>query len=130
MGLKHLWDTNTVIYPLQKMFPPSAEAFVLNLLKTEQPALSSISEIELLSWRTVSARDVQAEQEFIDNAFILELEQPIKLLTAKLRKANRIKLPDAIIAATTLVYDLTLLTRNVSDFRNIQGLKLINPWDQ
>lgn len=130
MGLKHLWDTNTVIYHLQKMFPPSAEAFVLNLLKTEQPAPSSISEIELLSWRTASARDVQAVQEFIDNAFILELEQPIKRMTAKLRKANRIKLPDAIIAATTLVYDLTLLTRNVSDFRNIQGVKLINPWEQ
>jgi len=39
------------------------------------------------------------------------------------------KLPDAIIAATALVYDLTLVTRNVADFKNIDRLKLVNPWD-
>jgi predicted nucleic acid-binding protein len=38
------------------------------------------------------------------------------------------KLPDAIIAATALVYDLTLLSRNSSDFSGINGLKIINPW--
>ncbi|MBK8704770.1 MAG: PIN domain-containing protein [Saprospiraceae bacterium] len=35
----------------------------------------------------------------------------------KLRKQYKIKLPDAIIAATALVYDLTLVTRNISDFQ-------------
>jgi predicted nucleic acid-binding protein len=39
------------------------------------------------------------------------------------------KLPDAIIAATALVYDLTLITRNTSDFKNMEGLKVINPFD-
>jgi len=36
-------------------------------------------------------------------------------------------LPDAIIAATALVSNLALTTRNVSDFKNIPGLKIINP---
>ena len=53
----------------------------------------------------------------------------IKYKTADIRKKHRIKLPDAIIAATALVYELTLVSRNVSDFRNIEGLELINPWD-
>jgi predicted nucleic acid-binding protein len=37
------------------------------------------------------------------------------------------KLPDAIIAATALVYDLTLISRNAADFKNIQGLKAVDP---
>ena len=61
---------------------------------------------------------------------MIELQQPIKLKTAELRKAYRIKLPDAIIAATALVYDLTLLSRNIADFSNINGIKIVNPWEK
>jgi len=46
-----------------------------------------------------------------------------------IRKIHRIKLPDAIIAATALVNGLELVTRNINDFKNIDGLNLINPWD-
>lgn len=67
---------------------------------------------------------------FISDALVIELEQPIKLKTAEIRKAYRVKLPDAIIAATALIYDLTLLSRNLSDFSSISGLKIINPWDK
>lgn len=60
----------------------------------------------------------------------MELEQSIKIKTAEIRKAYRIKLPDAIIAATALIYNLTLLTRNTIDFNGIKGLKIINPWEK
>ncbi len=33
MGMKYLWDTNTVIYYLQKQFPPSAEKFIDDTLE-------------------------------------------------------------------------------------------------
>ena len=67
-------------------------------------------------------------QHFIDDVLIIELEQHIKYKTAEIRKMHTIKLPDAIIAATALVYDLTLISRNVSDFKNIEGLKVLNPF--
>lgn len=67
---------------------------------------------------------------FINDASVIELEKPIKLKTADIRKVHKIMLPDAIIAATALVYDLTLISRNISDFKDINDLKLINPWDQ
>ena len=45
-----------------------------------------------------------------------------------LRQERRMGLGDAIIAATALVHGLTLVTRNVDDFKHVAGLKLMNPF--
>jgi predicted nucleic acid-binding protein len=92
--------------------------------------MSVITEIELLCWKAPTDKDLEVLRQFIDNALVFELEKDIKLKTAAIRKAHKIKLPDAIIAATALTYNLTLLTRNVSDFKNIDDLNLINPHKQ
>ncbi|CAN5590942.1 type II toxin-antitoxin system VapC family toxin [soil metagenome] len=130
MGIKYLWDTNTAIYYLQQLFPLGAEKFIDDLLNDEQPVISAITEIELLCWKTATEKDLEVLHNFILDSLVIELEQPIKLKTAYIRKTHKIKLPDAIIAATALVYDLTLLSRNLSDFSNINGLKIVNPWDK
>jgi predicted nucleic acid-binding protein len=114
MGITHLWDTNTVIYYLQQQFPKSAEDFIDNLLTTSHPAISVITEIELLSWRTDNEKDLSLLKNFIQDSFVFDLEQLIKQKAAMLRKTTRMKLPDAIIGATAIVSDL----------------KLINPWNQ
>ncbi len=129
MGIKHLWDTNTAIYYLQQQFPPLAEKFMDDLLKEEQPIISAITEIELLCWKAATEKDVAVLQNFINDAVVIELEQPIKLKAAELRKVYSIKLPDAIIAATAVVYGFKLITRNIADFKNIPELDLINPWE-
>ena len=130
MGIKYLWDTNIAIYYLQQQFPSGAEKFMDDLLKEEQLVISAITEIELLCWKTAAQKDLEVLRNFINDALVIELEQPIKLRAADIRKAYKIKLPDAIIAATALVYNLTLLSRNISDFGGISGLKIINPWDK
>ena len=130
MGLKYLWDTNTAVYFLQQQFPPGAEEFMDEVVRDEQPVISVITEIELLCWKTVTEKDEEIVHLFIKDAIVLELEQSIKRKTAELRKAYKIKLPDAIIAATALVNSLSLISRNVSDFNLIEGIKLINPWDR
>lgn len=43
MGIKYLWDTNTVIYFLQQQFPTSAEKFIDNILSHSIPAISIIT---------------------------------------------------------------------------------------
>lgn len=130
MGMKYLWDTNTAIYYLQQQFPPPAEQFIDGTLEHSGPVISVITEIELLCWKTPADKDLEVIHNFIDDALVFELEKDIKLKTAEIRKACKIKLPDAIIAATAVAYDLILLTRNVSDFKNIDGLNLINPHKQ
>ncbi|MEA5593393.1 hypothetical protein [Rivularia sp. UHCC 0363] len=51
----------------------------------------------------------------------------IALLPA-LKRFGKIKLPDAVIAATTLCQEAVLVTRNVRDFKGIAELKLENPF--
>lgn len=127
MGVKYLWDTNTAIYYLQQQFPPKAEKFIDESLSNSGVAISAITEIELLCWRTTSKKDIQVLQSFIDDSLVFELDKDIKLKTVNIRKKHKIKLPDAIIAATALVHDLTLLTNNVRDFKTIPELTFLNP---
>jgi predicted nucleic acid-binding protein len=127
MGLKYIWDTNTAIYYLQQQFPPAAEKFIDDSIIDSHPCISAITEIELLCWKTATEKDLEVLHNFISDTLVIELERPIKLKTADIRKVHKIKLPDAIISATALVYDLTLITRNTSDFKNIQGLKVFDP---
>lgn len=130
MAINYLWDTNTAIYYLQQQFPATAEKFIDETLEDSEPAISVITEIELLCWKTKAEKDLRVLQNFINDVHVFELDRDIKFRTAGIRKAYRIKLPDAIIAATAQVYELTLLTRNVSDFKNIDNLNLINPHEQ
>ncbi|CAD5280534.1 MULTISPECIES: type II toxin-antitoxin system VapC family toxin [unclassified Imperialibacter] len=129
MGIEYLWDTNVVIYYLQQQFSPSAEKFIDAILANSQPSISSITEIELLCWSAPTEKDLEVVKNFIEDAWVFELESAVKMKTAEIRKAHKVKLPDAIIAATAVEFDLTLLTRNINDFKNIQALKLANPYE-
>jgi predicted nucleic acid-binding protein len=83
----------------------------------------------LLCWKTVSQKDLEILNSFIVDTHVIELEQSVKLKTVEIRKKYKIKLPDAIIAATAIVYNLTLITRNTSDFKNIATLNVIDPYN-
>lgn len=129
MGIAYLWDTNTVIYYLRQAFPTPAEQHIDKLLKISLPAISAITEIELLCWKSADEKDISVLHGFIAEIQVIELEKPIKLRTAEIRRNHNIKLPDAIIAATALERGLILITRNSRDFKDIVGLKTLNPWE-
>ena len=44
-------------------------------------------------------------------------------------RGMRLPVVDGLIAATALHYNLTVVTRNVSDF-SVTGLSVLNPWDE
>jgi predicted nucleic acid-binding protein len=60
----------------------------------------------------------------------LYLTQEVVEVTIDVRKQRKLKIPNAVIAATTLVYDFTLLTRNTADFKSVKGIKIVNPGSQ
>ncbi|MDD1414992.1 type II toxin-antitoxin system VapC family toxin, partial [Dolichospermum sp. ST_con] len=56
------------------------------------------------------------------------LLREIENQTIQIKRQYKIKLPDAIIAATAINQDAFLVTRNVGDFKGITGLKIENPF--
>ena len=67
-------------------------------------------------------------EEFVSLASILPLDREVTLKTIELRRNNKkLKLGDAIIAATAVVHQLTLVTNNVKDFKSIESLNVIDP---
>lgn len=121
----YLIDTNVVIDYLDNKLPESGS----NLFDGITAQISVITRMELLGWANVTAEQIQVLQQFVSASVVYNLDEPVIVKAIELRKAHKIKLPDAIIAATALIYNLSLMTRNVSDFKNIEGLKLINPHD-
>jgi toxin FitB len=63
------------------------------------------------------------------DARILPVDAAVALRCAHLHVPDQANESDALIAATALVHGLTVVTRNVSDFK-ASGVTVINPWDE
>lgn len=84
--------------------------------------------MELLGWPYATENQALVLKQFANASIVHNLEETIIVQTIELRKAYKIKLPDAIIAATALESGLALISRNIKDFKNIANLKLIDPY--
>lgn len=124
MGQGFLVDTNTVIDYIGEKLPENS----LELIDDLEINLSVVSRIELLVWRNVSDEQLQVVKDFIDASKVFGLDEQVILESIEIRKNYRLKLPDAIIAATAIVKKLTLLTRNIKDFERIANLNCIDPY--
>lgn len=124
---RFLIDSNSVIDYLGGKMPPDGMAFLSRVVNAG-PEVSVITKIEVLGYKAPPDDD-QLLIEFMDVVSVIGLTNDIVLRTIGLRKLHKIKIPDAIIAATALDLSLTLISRNTADFRNIVGLKLINPYE-
>ena len=116
-GIDFIADTNALLYLLSGN--NCMQAYLSCKL-----GVSIISEMELLSFPDINQEDETIIRSLIKECFLLELNQQIKNKTIFLRKKYRIKLPDAIIAATAIENNITLLTAD-KGFNKITELNLI-----
>ncbi len=91
------------------------------------PNLSVISQIELLCWKADTVKEKRIK-DFIADSTIYDNTPDVITHCVKIRRNKKAKTPDAIIAATALSHGFTLITNNEKDFKNIKGLKIINPF--
>ena len=97
-----------------------------NIINTDF-IISVAVEIEVLTNHEIPNKMPLIEN-FIRLATILSLYKTVTNKTIELRRYNKkMKLGDAIIAATALVHGLILLTNNTKDFTHIQELLVIDP---
>lgn len=124
----YLIDTNIIIDYLGRKLPVSGMDFMNNVIDAV-PNASVISKIEVLGFNA-SDEHYRILTDFMNDTNLFDLTDEIVDVCISLRRKYKTKLPDAIIAATAIVYDFTLITRNVTDFKNIHGLKIVNAYER
>ncbi|WP_232460884.1 type II toxin-antitoxin system VapC family toxin [Thermococcus gorgonarius] len=129
MGEGFLIDTNVLIYYLADTIPEDELPKVEEILR-KSFNVSIITKIEFLGWKGHTPEGFEKSKEFISFAHVIPLTNEIADVAIELRRKVSIKLPDAVIAATTLLHGLTLVTRNVKDFEKVEGLKIYNPFEK
>lgn len=75
---------------------------------------STFSRIELLSLANASEQDLTMVDEFLLTLNGVDLSAAIQTAAASLCRTYKIKLPDAVIVATAIAYDSTLLTNDMA----------------
>ena len=86
--------------------------------------VSFISEIELLGYQGISKSEETKLKLLLNDCFQIDWSTKIKDETIKLKRKYRIKLPDAIIAASCIVFDIPLVSAD-KGFSKIDELDLV-----
>ena len=124
----YLLDSNVVVHYLSNSLPIKSIEF-LNQFIDEDCYISVITQMEILGFNFKNLSDKNITEIFIENAIVFDLNPEVVQKTITIRKSRKIDLPDAIIAATAIVNNFTLITQNLKDFQNIQNIKILNSFN-
>ena len=124
--MRYLIDSNIWIYAAAAQEP--AREILSKALKAEWAGYSAISRLEVLGYPSIS----EQERRLLEQIMSIFVELPVdRLIIDKaiyIRQSTRIKSPDAIIAATAINMDATLISRNTKDFSTVPNLSILNPF--
>ena len=124
--MKYLIDTNLWIDAMSGKIP--AIELLHTAVEAEWSGYSAITRLELFSYPALKKEDEKKISDLLNYFTEIDVTSAVIDRTILLRQANRIKVPDALIAATALLIGASLATRNVDDFKGI-SLDIINPFD-
>ena len=116
-GKEILVDTNIILYLL------NGDDTLVDFLQGKNIYLSFITELELIDFKDNKSEELQIN-ELLDDCSIIQLNEKIKDRYRYVRKKYRLKLADAIIAATALANNLPLITADTG-FKAVDEIKLI-----
>ena len=121
-GNSALLDSNIIIYLSKREVPLSF------LDQFDNHYISVITYMEVLGYQFRDSKEEEFIREMIEVFSVLFIDQKIADTAIEIRRKQRIKLPDAIIAATAKVLNLCLVTRNIDDFKKV-AIQIANPFD-
>ncbi len=117
-GNKLLLDTNAVLYVL------GGDETLASFLNGKELYLSIISELELLSFKKITQKELKAINAFLSELKIENISDEIKKKTIEIRKSTNLKLPDCIIAATSISLNIPLITSD-KQLRTVPNLDIV-----
>jgi hypothetical protein len=125
--VEYLIDTNILIYHTKGS--QVTIDFIGNLITQHFFNISILTKIEFLGWDKHTPDGFEKCKQLIELANIYPVDEDIANKAIELRRKSSIKLADAVIAATAIMHNLKLVTRNVDDFKGIEGLEIMNPFE-
>jgi predicted nucleic acid-binding protein len=117
-GKEFLIDTNVIIHHL------SGNTSIEAIITGAQLYISAITYIELLASSKISGEERISVETYINHLTVVQTNEIICNVAIDMRRNYRIKLADAIIAATCFFLNIPLLTYD-SDFARIDDLRII-----
>ena len=106
-GSKITFDTCAVIKLLEKQY----DLTLLGINVDEAQFFTSvIVRMELLSKRQMQEEEKRRIFDFLDDLTVISLNEEIEQKAIEIRRTTQLKLPDCIVAATSIVLDAVLLT--------------------
>ena len=118
-----LLDSNIFIYATQPQHLPR----LTPLLASPESLASEITRLEALGYYRLSKGDKFFLEKTFSTMQIIRIDKAVIDKAIELRQQRKMSAGDAIHAATALLNNLELYTRNISNFDWIQGLKVVNP---
>jgi predicted nucleic acid-binding protein len=118
-----LLDSNIVIY----LRNPSWGEKILRQVEDERLATCNVVVAEVLGYKGLGKPDASYFEQLFETMKNCQFDDRVTKMVIELRRRHTIQLPDAIIAATALVNDLSLCTHNTEDFEKIPDLLLFDP---
>jgi predicted nucleic acid-binding protein len=115
-GDNYLLDTNIIIYALKGLAD-------VRPYFSGQPFVSVVTEIEILGVKDLTVREIKIRETALDVCSLIDLNRHIKIKAIELKRKIKLPIPDAIIAATAITENLTLVTAD-KGFRRIKELDL------
>ncbi len=127
MASEYLIDTNILIYHTNGS--EIVHNFIKENIGNNSFNISILTKIEFLGWDKHTPEGLRKCIKLIDYANVYYLDENIADKTIEIKKRVNIKLADAVIAATALVNGHRLVTRNTDDFKMLEDLITLNPFN-
>jgi predicted nucleic acid-binding protein len=109
IGISHLLDTNFIL-GLLKATPEVLAVVTDRDLLAASCAYSAVTRMELLGYPNITGDEERLIADRLSKFTYLSISFEVENLAISLRRARRLKLPDALIAATAIHHGLELLT--------------------
>ncbi|MCL1930548.1 MAG: type II toxin-antitoxin system VapC family toxin [Treponema sp.] len=106
-GTSILFDTCAVLKLLDEQY--DLPSLGINVDEA-QFFTSVIVRMELLSKKQMTDNEERGIQKFLGDLMVIPLNEAIEQKAIELRRSTKLKLPDSIVAATSIVLDAILLT--------------------
>jgi toxin FitB len=121
---ERLVDSNIIIYSVQSQYRA-----INQYLQRFRICYSKITMVEVLGYHLLSETDKKLFEVFFSNTVHFGITDEIIQKSIELKQSKKMSLGDSLIAATSILHRIPLITRNIEDFKGMQDLEVIDPFD-